>query len=285
MIDTIWPLQTRPSLADRVAFALKKMPGFCNLCGRFSVFDTEQKNFREHVRCGHCGSSNRQRQLVAVLLSWALRDGGQPPLLASVGDLPTGLVVWNAESARALHDRLSRRLGGNYVSSEYIDSGLRSGEVRDGVLHVDIQHSHFADDSLDFILSSDVLEHVPFVDRALRETYRVLKPGGCHIFTVPFYQHRFTTERRARVGAEGRIEHHCRPWFHDDPLREEGVLVYNVFAPELLCELENVGFEARLLRLHSPFHGIYGQNGIVLLARKAIPPAHQLDFIFGNADA
>ncbi len=284
-MNTLWPLSppsALSSLADRLALALKSMRGYCNVCGRVTVFDTRDENLREHVQCMNCRSTNRQRQIVSVLLAYALGNGRRSPLLASIRDLPAGLVVWNAESARALHESLRSRLGPNHVSSEYIDPDLISGDVRDGVLHVDIQNTHFADDSLDFILTSDVLEHVPFVERALRETYRVLKPGGCHIFTVPFYQHRFTSERRASLGADGVIEHHLRPWYHDDPLRADGVLVYNVFAPELLCEIERIGFEGRLVRLHSPLHGIYGQNGIVLIARKAIPPAHSLDFIFGD---
>lgn len=281
MIHTIWPLRTTTSLADRAALWLKSVPGWCNVCARFTRFDTTHENFREHTACGHCDSRNRQRQMAMVLLSETLAGGGEPSWRASLADLPLDTRVWIAEASRALQQGLHTRLGDNCIATEYIDPTLNSGEVRDGVLHVDIQNTHFGDDSLDFILSSDVLEHVPFVDQALRETYRVLKPGGCHIFTAPFYHHRFTTEVRARVASDGGIEHLRKPWYHDDPLRAEGVLVFNVFAPELLCAIEAVGFEARLLRLFSPVHGIYGQNGIVVVARKAVRPDHASDFIFG----
>lgn len=194
--------------------------------------------------------------------------------------MPGNIVVWNAEATRALHASLKRHLGTNYISTEYVDSNLQSGDSVADLIHVDIQRTHFQENSFDFILTSDVMEHVPFPEKALKETYRVLRPGGCHIFTAPFYHHRFTNERRATMQEDGSIEHHRRPWYHDDPLRPEGVLAYNVFAPELLCQIEAVGFEARLLRLHSPFHGIYGQNGLVIVARKAIPPNHARDWIF-----
>ena len=42
------------------------------------------------------------------------------------------------------------------------------------------------------------------------------------------------------------------------PIRPEGALVYTIFAPESLCQLEEIGFEPRLCRLYAPFHGIWG---------------------------
>jgi SAM-dependent methyltransferase len=42
-----------------------------------------------------------------------------------------------------------------------------------------------ADGSLDFVFSSNVLEHVPDRPRAIREIYRVLKPGGKCLTIVP----------------------------------------------------------------------------------------------------
>lgn len=286
-MDVIWPLPEQPagrSLADRTALLLKLMPGFCNICGKFTLFNTRHKNFREHVSCVLCRSANRQRQIAAVLLALALKDGKKAPLLASINDLPKSIVIWNAETTRALHDRLKGHLGKNYISTEYIDQKLQSGDTVADVIHADIQETHFGENSIDFILTSDVMEHVPFPEKALKETYRVLKPGGCHIFTAPFYHHRFTNERRASMRVDGSIDHHRRPWYHDDPLRPEGVLAYTVFAPELLCQIEAVGFEAKLVRLHSPFHGIYGSNGIVIIAQKAVPPSHSMDWIFPEAN-
>lgn len=283
-METIWPLPTERftgrALIDRTVLQLKVMPGFCNICGKLTVFSTRHENFREHVACYQCRSANRQRQMAAVLLAYSLNNGKNTPLLASISDLPSSIVIWNAETTRALHAKLKNHLGVNYVSTEYIDSKFQSGDTVGGALHVDIQNTHFQGNSFDYILTSDVMEHVPFPEKALKETYRVLKPGGCHIFTAPFYHHRFTNEQRASIGTDGTIEHNMQPWYHLDPLRPEGVLAYNVFGPELLCQIEAIGFEAKLLRLHSPFHGIYGQNGIVIVAKKAVPPNHARDWIF-----
>ena len=42
------------------------------------------------------------------------------------------------------------------------------------------------DEVFDAVLSADVLEHVPDIDAALRETVRILKPGGKLLATFPF---------------------------------------------------------------------------------------------------
>ncbi|MBK9638573.1 MAG: class I SAM-dependent methyltransferase [Bacteroidetes bacterium] len=43
----------------------------------------------------------------------------------------------------------------------------------------------FADQSFDMVYSSHVLEHIPDRSKALKEIYRVLKPGGIHFCVVP----------------------------------------------------------------------------------------------------
>lgn len=46
----------------------------------------------------------------------------------------------------------------------------------------------FADNSFDFIVATDVLEHIPDDTAAAREIRRVLAPGGHALITVPAYQ-------------------------------------------------------------------------------------------------
>jgi SAM-dependent methyltransferase len=45
----------------------------------------------------------------------------------------------------------------------------------------------FADESIDRINSNSLLEHVPYPHEVLRESFRVLRPGGMFITTVPFH--------------------------------------------------------------------------------------------------
>lgn len=267
MITQIWPWKSQRYLLDRLLLRMGFMPGYCAVCGNPTVFRLRSENFREDVTCAVCGSFNRQRQTVHVLLS-SIKGGDVGPF-ASIKNIPASTKLWNAEANRALHNRLLAHLKDNYYSSEYIDPGLKSGQVWDGVLHVDMQQTHFEDGTLDFVLSSDVLEHLPHPDRALREIFRILRPGGYHIFTVPFYGHRFLNEKRVETDENGVETFLLPPLYHGDPVRAEGgALVYNIFAPELLCEIEAIGFDTRLLRVYSPFRGILGDNGLVIAVRK-----------------
>jgi predicted SAM-dependent methyltransferase len=280
MIHDIWPRHCTPKLWDKIALKIRFHPGFCAICGSVTIFWVNHPNFREHVVCIKCGSRNRQRQIALMLLSYAVNSKTRK--FASLRDIPRETIIWNTESTRALHERLKLTLGSNYISSEYVSQDYKSGESINDILHVDMQNTHFEDESLDFILSSDVLEHIPTPMDALKETYRILKPGGCHIFTVPFYEHRFTDEKRAEVDEQGNVNYFRKPWYHDDPLRAEGTLVYTIFAPELLCKLESVGFEARLCNLYNPYYGIFGTNGIVIVARKVSNSYLNNDWVFDN---
>jgi ubiquinone/menaquinone biosynthesis C-methylase UbiE len=58
-------------------------------------------------------------------------------------------------------------------------------------------------DTFDLVSSNEVLEHVPYLDKALSEICRVLKSGGWHIGTCPFRFMNEESQRRARL-ANGR---------------------------------------------------------------------------------
>jgi ubiquinone/menaquinone biosynthesis C-methylase UbiE len=86
----------------------------------------------------------------------------------------------------------------------------------------DITKLSFPNNSIDLIISSDVLEHVPEINLAISETLRVLRAGGAHIFTVPFAE---KTKCRAQVKNEI-IEYNEPPVFHLDPHNINGILVF-----------------------------------------------------------
>lgn len=91
-------------------------------------------------------------------------------------------------------------------------------------LHVmDSNRMTFADGTFATVLSNSVLEHIPDIDATLRETHRVLKPGGLFVFTTPnqyYAEYMFFSTLFRRLGlkslADGygayfnRIAHHYR---------------------------------------------------------------------------
>ena len=71
-------------------------------------------------------------------------------------------------------------------TSEYLPSG-ELGRLVNGTLNQGIQKLTFEDDSFDILTSNQVFEHVPDDRAGYRESYRVLRPGGALIFSVPLY--------------------------------------------------------------------------------------------------
>jgi SAM-dependent methyltransferase len=107
----------------------------------------------------------------------------------------------------------------------------------------DMQRMSFADASIDVILHSDTLEHVPDSKTALRESWRILKPGGHLFYTVPIVIGRLTRTRRG-----------LPPSYHGTPgAKREDCVVQREYGADFWCELFESGFrEIRLTSLIFP---------------------------------
>ena len=80
---------------------------------------------------------------------------------------------------------------------------------------------------------------------AHREIFRVLKPGGRHIFTVPFDPLTVKDDVRAML-ENGQIRYFAEKLYHGDPVRPgEGILVWTIFGTEMMRKLESIGFIAK----------------------------------------
>ncbi len=231
--------------------------GICTVCGRPSYFRRYLDNHRELGYCMFCGSSNRKRQICYLLR----KELG----IKNISKITTAASILCAEASGGLHNSLKHNA--NYISSEYFGEAYKSGEVVNGILHVNLLDTHFEDDKFDFILTSDVMEHIPDPYRAFKEVHRILKPGGVHIFTVPFYQTHYFDERRAEI-SDGKLVHHMEPMYHLDPLSPNGILVYNIFSIEMILNLSKIGFRTTMHKLYDFRYGIFGNNGIVFESRK-----------------
>jgi SAM-dependent methyltransferase len=111
-----------------------------------------------------------------------------------------------------IHDRALRELAATYLSGRLIDIGCGIKPYR-GMLapylteHVGVDHSATQHDrsqvdlwgtaydlpappdSFDSALCTAVLEHLEEPEVALRECFRVLRPGGYAVYSVPFIWH------------------------------------------------------------------------------------------------
>lgn len=234
----------------------------CPVCGYRGPIGDFRADVRESGYCPACGAWTRIRQMGATLVEIGPALVGRP--VATVAELASepGLRVYNTEAHGSLHAALGGAPG--YVASEYFGPELRSGDWGpQGVLHEDLQDLSFEDQSFDLVLSTDVLEHVADPYRAHAEIHRVLRPGGHHVFTVPFLDGSLLDDVRATQGPDGAVEHHAEPIYHIDPLRiEEGALVFTLFGLEMLPKLARLGLETTVYRPADPGQGLVG-GGVV----------------------
>jgi SAM-dependent methyltransferase len=123
------------------------------------------------------------------------------------------------------------------IGIDLIASGLRKAHaaVPDArLLQADVCELPLEDDSLDAVVSANLLEHVPDDRRALREIARVLKPGRPAGLVVPagpstfdYYDRFLGHERRY---ARGELAEKCRAaGLEPREVRHLGALVYPAF--------------------------------------------------------
>ena len=238
----------------------------CCVCGSFCTIIVKEANIRETCICSKCNSTNRQRQIALVACNRI--SSLKKKRLFSLDDFVTldNFVVYNTEARGALHDKLSHMK--NYMCSEYFGDSYKSGDLVNKIMHQDLMTLSLQDDSVDLVLSGDVLEHIPNPYKAHEEIYRILKREGRHIFTVPFYQEDFLDEDRTIIDSAGNPVFLKDPQYHGDPIRPEGALVYKIFSLEMLVKLRKIGFRTNLYHLYKPLNGIWGQNAIVFEAIK-----------------
>ena len=212
--------------------------GRCPVCGHRTLFlVVDAQRIRENAWCLWCRSASRNRHVAACILD-LFADRGLSRL-RDLADIES-VSIYNM-SARGCFARVWGKPA-HITYSEYFD-GCCSGEVRDGVLCQDVEQLSFDDDSFDLVISEDVFEHVRDYRKGFREVWRVLKPGGHHVFSVPLgFGHPTFPRFEGRDGEETPV-HPVE--VHGDPIRGE-IPVRTSFGYDLVPLLESFGFQVRL---------------------------------------
>ena len=129
------------------------------------------------------------------------------------------------------------------------------GEVQ----HEDMQNISFSENTFDLVLHSDVLEHVPNPIHAMKEVFRILKPGGICLFSTPIYSNRYSHKQTA-VLENGHINFLGKPLYHGNPLSSEGTPVFFEFGLNLINELHEIDFRTSYLIDLSLIKGAFSNN-------------------------
>jgi SAM-dependent methyltransferase len=126
-------------------------------------------------------------------------------------------------------------------------------KISKGVTNQNLECLTFDDESLDIVITSDVMEHVRLDGRAHKEIHRVLKPGGIYLFTVPHNRAWEDTLVRVQItdlGDPSKDIHLLEPEYHGDTNSDEGggVLAYRTYGRDIESFLQQVGFEVEYFR-------------------------------------
>jgi len=199
-------------------------------------------NEREGRYCVACHSSARTDQLSGVILQAFSNIAGVSSKNlkhACSSRMLSNLEIAEINSAGTIHQFLKNLPGLHY--SEYASS---SAAIRSE----DLSQLSYASSFFDIVITSETLEHVPDVDKAITEIYRVLKPGGVHIFTIPVIWDRNNTKIRARI-SENKIEYIFPPSYHGAPNdNHSDYLVFNEFGSDFVSRIEKGGFVVDLVK-------------------------------------
>jgi SAM-dependent methyltransferase len=142
----------------------------CNICGATCRSYIHSLS-REQVSCDTCGSTVRMRGMIYALATALF---GRPITLPQfpINKLLVGKGMSDWEGyAKPLSQKI------NYTNTYY------HKEPRLDITSI----SESDENSVDFLISSDVLEHVaPPVNRAFQNARKMLKPGGVFVLSVPY---------------------------------------------------------------------------------------------------
>jgi SAM-dependent methyltransferase len=191
-IGVYYPLQGfyRGIINRFIAFMIKRKyavyrgEGYtCNYCGasyiKFAPWYPKPENaavltkyhviagYGENIICPACSSTARERLLKAVII-------------ASI----------DIEKKQVLHISPEKNLF-DYIKQQAIVTTVDYHpqfykSIDPAVQFADATRLSFADDSFDIVIGNHIMEHIPDDMAAMKEIYRVLKPGGTAILQVPF---------------------------------------------------------------------------------------------------
>ena len=183
-----WRQRRRLAIAwlhDRRQFAEPRLPRTCPICGYTGVFVSVGHPPRWDARCLNCGSRERHR----LLWLWVRRDGGNRLAGKHILHFAPEKVVM-------------RQMRGNPL---YETADLHQS----GVTHtVDITNVALPDGSYDVVIANHVLEHIPDDRQAMRELFRLLRPGGMALLTVPLNASRQQTYENLAITAPAQRHAH-----------------------------------------------------------------------------
>lgn len=172
-------------------------------------------------------------------------------------------VVYAPESVTPLAALLRTRFS-NFIASEFLPTA-EDRKLFPNTRHEDAQALSFENNSLDYYISCEVMEHIPDVTAALREAARVLKVGGQLVATFPFCTAGYQTVHKA-VLENGKPKFLMEPEYHGNPVNPKGSLVFSIPGWDILDTAKANGFSgAEMVAMSSRKFGIIADTPVLVM--------------------
>lgn len=189
---------------------------FCPCCGKHCLSFVDLSSVYRNAICPNCDSQPRHRALALYLDKQANFEGEKIKFL-------------HFAPASSLRRRFS-----SMSNLEYTTADLNNSSVD---VKIDVTQIPYPDNTFDVIFCNHVLEHVMDDRQAMRELFRVLKPGGWASLQVPLSRKKEKTfedpfedptvvspqERLRHFGQEDRVRLYGLDY--KDRLQEAGFIV------------------------------------------------------------
>jgi len=213
--------------------------GRCTICGYGGVFEKNAASFREGYQCDSCKASLRYQGQASAILS-VFSNSQSAALQDLVGEERLrSLSIYEPGVAGPFRKLLSDFP--HYVNSFYWDD-VALGAERDGTQCQSLEDLTFENDEFDLIISSDVMGNVRKPWAAFSEIFRVLKRGGCYIFSIPVHLPMpALTKYRVETSTDKDV-HVEEPRYTGDGQGGRS-LVYTEFGADILSNLSMLGYE------------------------------------------
>jgi SAM-dependent methyltransferase len=204
----------------------------CVSCERKTIFLVSGTESRS-IRCLRCKSTGISLATVAQIQKLPLNFATS--------------AVYELSFHGAVHRYLRQRFT-CFESSEYF--GPPAGGVRvNGVRNEDVQKLSFEDRCFDLVSCTEVFEHVPDYLAGFSEVFRVLRPEGWFVFTVPFFDAE-CTQSICVLTPHGALQWLDAEEYHDSQVTGVGTVpvFWHHSKRQVLEDLRKVGFrEAHLV--------------------------------------
>jgi len=213
--------------------------GCCSICGFKGVFEKKEPSFREGYQCSTCKASLRyQGQAYALKQIFSPDQDISLRKLSSNEDFKR-LRIYEPGVIGPFRKLFS---GFEYYKNSFYWDDVKLGEKRERVECQSLEALTYKDESFDLVISSDIMEHVRHPWIAFAEIFRVLKSGGCHIFSLPLHLP-MRSKTKYRVDTSTKEDKYLEePHYHGNGVGGRS-LVYTDFGADIVNSLIDIGYE------------------------------------------